>query len=122
MSFRTLSRELCLDLCSVSVRLLGSAGQKGDSLMLKVDAAGVQEARWSARLETSALSECTSVEDLETAATVGIATSTILSAMSSSLESSVASSAKVRTMRTFDGRRWRKSSFRKALLSCIAQR
>ena len=40
-----MSCELCLDLCSVSVRRWGSADQKDDSLMLKVAAAGVQKAR-----------------------------------------------------------------------------
>ena len=83
----------------------------------------------SARRDTSALSFCTSGsavagEEAVTvvAAMVGVATSTILSAMSASLARSVVESADARTMRTLGGSRCRKSSFRKALLSGVAPR
>ena len=57
----------------------------------------------------------TSETAVEVAATVGgVATSTILSTMSASLARSVVS-AEARTIRTLEGRRCRKSSFRKAL-------
>ena len=52
-----------------------------------------------------------SADGTETASTVGVATSTILSAKSASLERSVMVSAEARTMWTFTGSRWRKSLF-----------
>ena len=78
--------------------------------------------REATRLErrvTSALSFSISLPSVEleweTAATVEEETSTTLSAMSASLARSVVPSAEARTMRTFAGSRWRKSSLRNAL-------
>ena len=82
----------------------------------------MREVTRSARRETSALRCCTSANGSETSATVGVATSTILSAMSASLDRSVVSSAEASTMRTLAGSRWRKSSFRKALFSGVVPR
>ena len=65
----------------------------------------MREVTSSARRETSALRCCTSANGSETAATVGVATSTILSAMSASLDRSVVSSAEASTMRTLAGGR-----------------
>ena len=79
----------------------------------------------SARRLTSARSFSTSVLVLvwAMADTDGAATSMTLSAMSASLARSVrVSSAEARTMRTFAGRRCRKSSLRNALLSADGPR
>ena len=71
---------------------------------------------------SSAFNCCTSVS-LETAAMIGgLATSSILSAMCASLPRSVVPSAEARIIRTLAGRRWRKSSLRKAFCSGVSPR
>ena len=77
-----------------------------------------------ARRSTSSRKRCTSsLMGAETAETDdGVDTSIILSVMSASFWRSIAVSAEARTIRTLAGRRWRKSSFKKACSSRAASR
>ena len=79
----------------------------------------MREATRSARRDTFALSCYISADEFETVATLDVATSTMLSAMSAS---SVVAPAEARTMQTVVGSRWRKSYLRKALFSRVVQR
>ena len=82
----------------------------------------MRDATRFARRDTSSLSCLTSEElsVLEMAAMVGVATSTILSAMSASLVRSVAASAEAKTILTLEGSRCKNSSLRNALGSAPA--
>ena len=82
----------------------------------------MREVTRSSRRVTSALSCLISEEELSVSVTVGVATSTTLSAMLASFVRSVAASAEVRNILTFAGSCCRNSSLKKALFSVPAAR